>query len=232
VNPGRLPTRARLYRLFGDFVLIVAGVTVALGADSLWGIRQEHIAEAEYLAQLGSDLEENERRLVSAIKLEEVQGAAARQAFRAVAAGRGVAPDSAQAWLVERRGVYYSDPRLLTGTISALLETGDIGLVRDPGLRQAVVAYLPQITHDQAQFDRWADRGMDHLDALRAAGVGPGLTWASLVEPAVRAIVTSSGEQEILVALDGAVYANQIRLVYLGRMLDATKELAQDLREY
>ncbi len=57
--------------MVGEFVLIMAGVTVALGADALRSARQDRMREEEYLEQLRSDLAENRERLVAAIEDEE-----------------------------------------------------------------------------------------------------------------------------------------------------------------
>jgi hypothetical protein len=130
-------------RLIAEFLLIVAGVTVALGADSLWSIRQDHARESEYLEQLRADLAENRARLDAAILDEETLGAAALAALEALARESPITADSARAWLVERRGFMYSDPRLLTGTFSGLIESGDLRLIRDPDVRKSIIAYLP-----------------------------------------------------------------------------------------
>ena len=91
-------------RLAAEFLLIFAGVTVALGADSLWSLRQDHARESAYLEQLRGDLAENRARLDAAILDEETLGVAALSALEALRRGSPIPADSARAWLVERRG--------------------------------------------------------------------------------------------------------------------------------
>jgi hypothetical protein len=215
--------------MFGEFFLIVAGVSVALAAESAWGIRKDRILESEYLAQIQADLAENEKRLLVAIALEEMQRAAAQAAFDAVSERRPIPPDSANAWLHERRGLNYSDPRLLTGSVSALIGTGDVRLVRDPVVRKAIMAYLPQISADQAEFDRWVEHLLMPLERLRAVGLRIPLSGYSHPSPSVRAVSATSPDPEVLTALDGIKFSHGERLLYLNRMLAATRELADEL---
>ncbi len=174
------PSAGRFRRAATEFVLIVTGVSVALGAQSLWDFGQDRDAEREYLSQLQSDLAENQRRLRDALELEEQQAAAAQAALNALAAGAEVPADSAQVWLMERRGLFYSDPRPITGTFSALVETGDLRLIRDSEKRNAIISYLAQIGADKTEFDRFVDDHLFALRIIRAAGSAPAQSWGSL----------------------------------------------------
>lgn len=225
----KLPGRARSSGLLGEFLLIVAGVSVALGADSLWGVRQDRVRAGEYLEQLRSDLAENQQRLRVAIDQEEMQGAAALAAYKAVATGEPILADSAQAWLVDRRGVFYSDPRLLTGTFTGLIESGDTRLIRDPMKRISILAYLPQITADRDEFDRWVGIYLTRISPLRIAGLEAPAYDPSVGGPSVQALVSVPVDPAVPVALDAAIHANRARLIYLRRMLAATDEVAQVL---
>jgi hypothetical protein len=213
-------TRSR--RLVGEFLLIVAGVTVALAADSWRAARGEHEREADYLAQLRADLSENRQRLESSIEREKMQGEAALAALRAVQEGRAISLDSALVWMVDRRAFAYSDPRLLTGTFSGIIASGDIHLVRDPGIRTTILAYLPQIDEDKAEFDRWVDFYLEGAASLRRAASDrvdyapdPGV-------PAAHLLVNNPSHPSVLPSLDAAVFANEARSEYLRRMLAAT----------
>jgi len=209
-------------RLLAEFLLIVAGVTVALGADSLWSLRQDRVREAEYLGQLRSDLEENRSRLVAAIADEETLGAAALAALQAVSVGAPIGEDSARAWLIERRALGYSDPRLLTGTFSALVDSGDLRVVRDPAVRKSIIGYLPQITADQAEFGRWVDAFIEVIRPFRAVVLDLPVYRPSYGEAGVEALSAVPVHPLMRQVLDGAVWTNEIRLIYLRRMLEAT----------
>lgn len=54
-------------RLVAELAVIVAGVLIALGAESWWGRRQERRQAEEYVRQLLVDFRETERQLQNAI---------------------------------------------------------------------------------------------------------------------------------------------------------------------
>lgn len=222
-------TNRRLRRLLGEFVLIVAGVTVALSADSLWDYWQDRVSEREYLEQLLSDLAESEQRFEEAAELEAQQSAAGQSALNAIASGGAIEPDSAQAWLIERRALFYSDPRPLTGTLTALVETGDLRVIRDPAKRQGVIAYLSQISADKTEFDRFVDQTMGYIAQFREVGMGSDFAWTSLGASSVRALVNDTRNPALPVALEGLIISCEIRIVYLNRMLEATRQAAEVL---
>jgi hypothetical protein len=218
-------------RLIAEFLLIVAGVTVALGADSLWSLRQDHARESEYLEQLSADLAENRARLDAAILDEETLGAAALAALEALARESPIAADSARAWLVERRGFMYSDPRLLTGTFSGLIESGDLRLIRDPDVRKSIIAYLPQITADRAEFDRWVDEVIEGFRAFRPVALGLPNYYHAVGEAGVQALSAVPVHPLMGPVLDVSVWTNEIRLIYLRRMLAATEQTSSALEQ-
>jgi hypothetical protein len=231
-------SRAGWRRWVAEFVLIVAGVSVALGADSLWEYRQDRVREREHLARLREDLQENARRLREAIAVEERQREAAIRAFEAVARGERVTPDSARSWLLERRGLYYTDPRLLTGSFTALVSTGELRLVRDSRVRQAVVGYVPKISADKSEFDRWVERLVEYNAELRRVGLASGdrpeesiervasYTGEAREDPSIFALTATARSPQVLTSLDGVLFTGLARITYLRFMLDATTELS------
>lgn len=219
----------RVGKLVQEFILIVVGVSVALGADSLRAAHEDRLREAEYLEQLKADLKENQARLASAILDEETLGAAAVTAMRALKSGVVVSPDSAQDWLVERRALYYSDPRVLTGTFSGLVDSGDLRLIHDPVIRGAIVAYVPQISADQAEFGRFVDTFIEGLKSARLVIQGLPRYEPVISDAAVAAFLHRPADPRMITALDLAIWSNQVRLIYLRRMLAVTDRTAEIL---
>ncbi len=76
-------------------------------------------------------------------------------------------PDSARVWLQWNRG-WYSDPRPVAGTVTTLIQTGDIRLIRDPALRAGIVSYANSITTDMQRLSKNVDRLMGANDDERA----------------------------------------------------------------
>lgn len=219
----------RIGKLVQEFVIIVVGVSVALGADSLRAAHEDRLREAEFLEQLRADLKENQARLAAAILDEETLGAAAVTAMNAMKSGVVISPDSARAWLVERRGLYYSDPRMLMGTFSGLVDSGDLRLIRDPVVRGAIVAYVPQISADQTEFGRFVDTFIEGLKSARLVIQDLPKYEPVISDGAVAAFLHRPADPRMVTALDLAIWSNQIRLIYLRRMLEATDRNAEIL---
>jgi hypothetical protein len=226
---ARASLRPPARRWIGEFAVIVAGVTVALASDSMWNRWQNRQAAHAYMEQLGAELDENTRRLQAAVALEDEQRAAAGGAYKAIARGDVILRDSAVAWAITRRGVHYSDPRVLMGTVTTLISTGDLRLMRDPQLRQAIAAYATQIREDRAEFDRFATIHLQAHESLRAAAfrrgavppVGPDTFFLA---SAVSALTGRPGS-DALFAVDGIISANHVRVIYLRRMLATNERL-------
>lgn len=217
-------------RWASEFIVIVAGVIVALGANAMWGDWQDRRAEHAYLDQLRGDLDENLVRLRDAMKLEDTQHAAAGAAYAAVVRGDNISKDSAAAWMVTRRGVYYSDPRLLTGTVTTLISTGDLKLIRNSSLRQSIAGYSTRIQEDREEFNRFVASLQPPFDALREEGFRQHGTIADRAGfAAVVAAVTGRPGVAVQHALDGVLIASEIRSVYLKRMLETTQTLREAL---
>ncbi len=220
-----MSSSSRARRAVAEFLLIVAGVSVALTADSVWDYRQDRMAETEYLAQLRTDLAETRQRLTDARTLEQQQHAAGVAALSALASAEVVSPDSARSWLIDRRGLYYSDPRPITGTLSALVQTGDLRLIRAADQRNAIVSYLAQITEDKREFDRFVDESLVAIRMIRAAGATPARPWGLIGDAAVRALVGRPVDPAVPTALEHVITAAEIRQVYLSRMIEATQSI-------
>lgn len=227
---NQVQSGARFGRLFVEFLLIVAGVSVALAADAFWEFRTEVQREAEYLGQIRSDLTENERRLLAALEDEDMIEASVQRAIDAFVLAQSVSPDSAQAWFHTRRGLNYADPRLLTGTIDALISTGDLRLIRDPSVRQGLMSYLPKIEQDRAEFDRWVGLGVDHVEQLRIIGLRASPDGVRPDFPANAALTHARREPEVLEALHGLLQKHRVRQVYLERMLESSRSLSELLQ--
>lgn len=122
-------------RALGELVLIVGGVLIALALDSWREGRHETQQEVAYLEQLLLDLRETEERLQLSIAgdteyLDEVNWLLDR-------AFRGPPPPA------DSLGVPtgYSEFRPLTGTQVALVEGGDLRLLRSDSIRFELIAY-------------------------------------------------------------------------------------------
>lgn len=222
----RHPRNANWRHALAEFLLIVAGVLAALGADAWWENRQEHERERTYLAQIVADTRENERRLEEVLAQERVQLEATKSVLGALRSAEPISADSARAWL-SRRAFYYSDPRLLLGTFEALLQTGDINLLRDDRVRSAVIAYASQVNADMAEFGRWieASSSLVARGEIAVGDVPPG----SIEEEVARYILAVQDDPQGRIGVSRAIIANGTRIIYVERMLEDTRMLRRRL---
>jgi hypothetical protein len=136
MSPQKLPWR----RLAAEFSVIVAGVLVALAADAAWEERDEALRLESYLAGIASDLSATRPGLDEAIARDSLVEESARLLGAAI--NRTTLPPSGELdqWARGLTRPSLFAPR--TGTIQAMIQSGDLRLVRDPELHAAILDYL------------------------------------------------------------------------------------------
>jgi hypothetical protein len=133
----------------GQFILIVVGVLVALSADSFresWG---EQRREATYLEDLFRDLEVTLTMVDRAIAADKQHIARSRSMLTYLQSTEDAPQDSLRQW----RGVGWPGFATVTGTMRALLETGDLRLLSG-GMRRALTAYATDLNYTEREIDR------------------------------------------------------------------------------
>jgi hypothetical protein len=153
-----------------QFVVVVAGVLVALALNAWWQERRDRARERIYLQQLVVDLAATETELAAAHRffLDRAQASArVAQAFwRAERPAVETLLPSLSAPLSSRRY------RPVLGTIHALVATGDLGLIRSDALRTELMAYMDAAQakiediqrFDETYYRRGVDRVREGLD--------------------------------------------------------------------
>ncbi len=219
-------------RLGTEFVVIVVGVLTALLLESWRGYMVERSLEAQYIEQIEADLKQNRDLLAEAISTERAHLALAEKVELAVYQVEPPDVDSLRAWLGQRREAlwWYSDPRLLDGTMTALVETGDLALVRDPSLRSSVLSYLGQLRADSEEFRRFIQRGMDASVVIAdrgEVGLAPGIVPGE--EREIMRILALRDDPQGRAAIEAHRHAYLNRVWYLDQMLTATEALIRTL---
>lgn len=149
-----------------EFAVVVSGILVALALQAWYQSRQDAAREGEYLHQLAGDLDVNARGLEKSLAQDSLRMDLNRVVLQAMRRPGPLVPDSARAWLRWNRG-WYSDPRPILGTVTTLIQTGDIRLIRDPALRAGIVSYASSMTTDIERLSKNVDRLMQANDAER-----------------------------------------------------------------
>lgn len=127
-----------------EFLIIVAGVLAALGAQAWWDARQDGVREEAYLRQIVADTRENARRIDTAIAEDSAAGAALREVVVHLTGEGPLPPARELARLLMRAGTM-AELQPISGTVGALMSTGDLRLIRSDSLRAELVAYAAAV---------------------------------------------------------------------------------------
>jgi hypothetical protein len=148
-----------------EFLVVVAGVLVALAVQAWYEGRRDAARERAYLLQLAADLRDTERLLDTADVANRASTLAAARFVRAFYEPTRPPRDSVLAWY--GRASSYETVRPVTGTVEALIVTGDLNLLRSDRARAAVSAYLDlsrRLVASQQTYEAEFLRASDALD--------------------------------------------------------------------
>ena len=153
-----------------ELALLVLGILIALAVDGWMDDRRDARLERQYLERLARDLDQNVGILREFAEFEEKQiadGVLAYRALRGVEPGEREAVSRAIDHVATRRTV-----RFVRATYEDLLSTGNLGLIRDPALRDAVVNLYEAADLVVAVTDRNNQVFVDQMFALPLAESG------------------------------------------------------------
>lgn len=126
-------------RLFAEFVVIVAGVLVALAAQAAWDVRTERQQEEGYYHALLRDLQSDTAEYAIALRMTRRSIETANYA-RSVILG-----DTVNGTRPLSKSIYYASwvnyPDWASGTTEELYNAGTIRLIRDRPIKEALHAY-------------------------------------------------------------------------------------------
>jgi hypothetical protein len=217
----------RVTRFLSEFAVIVVGVLAALSVESWRESQTDRGLERRYLEQIVSDAQENLRLLAEATALEQKHLAVAESLWQAAQRDLTPSADSVRAWLDRRDGSWwYSDPRLRDGTITALAQTGDFALIRDPQIRSGILGYVSQLRADLVEFRRGVqihEEAQTRLSIRGEVSLGQNLSPDS--SRSVRLYLAIINDPEGRAALDRLRKGYESRIWYLGQIEAATTAL-------
>lgn len=136
-----------------EFVVVVAGILVALAVSSWAQQRQENQREQAYLRQLSADLRASERDMAEATGfLTERAEAATRILHRFWRNDLSVDEKLSDDFGMPRSTRRY---RPVLGTVEALISSGDLNLIRSDPLRAQIIAYLESMKTNLENINRY-----------------------------------------------------------------------------
>lgn len=159
--------------LFGEFVVIVVGVLMALWVDQLREARVNADLEVEYLESLVIDLDTDLAQFDSAeawMRRSEAAAATVLALYEGSPPTENVAELTAA---VETAGWQFV-PSIDRSTVDDLKSTGNLRLIRDPELRRAIASYYATVENVSIPLADMRDRIWAQYDARVANVLGPG----------------------------------------------------------
>jgi type II secretory pathway pseudopilin PulG len=136
-----------------EFVVVVAGILVALAVSSWAQQQQENKREQAYLRQLSADLQTSEKQLGEAVGLFDLRAQAAARVLHRFWRNDLSVDDALSNDLGLPRSTRRFRPVL--GTAEALTTSGDLNLIRSDPLRAQIVAYLESMKTTLEDINRY-----------------------------------------------------------------------------
>jgi hypothetical protein len=168
VNPVRRFAAAlremRWTQLVLELALLILGILIALAVDGWMDDRRDARVERAYLERLERDLQQNLVILDEFVAFESRQTADGMLVYRGLRGVPGIEREAIAEGLnhlTNRRTL-----RLMRATYQDLLSTGNIGLIRDQSLRDAVVRVYEEAERTTTVVDRNNEALVDHAFGL------------------------------------------------------------------
>ena len=182
-------------RLLAEFFVIVLGVLVALAVDE-WRDTQADIEhESEYLASLVQDLDRDVAEYQESIEMLSGSRRAIEHVLAAISGGEAENPYPSLSESL-RTASWVNYPAWSSGTLSELVNSGSIRLIRDPELKRAILEYYERV-------EEWQPRltGPEYATFIEYRRY-----TAAWLPPAMDPFVRDELSTEDLVALDQSLH--------------------------
>jgi hypothetical protein len=164
---GRLATAVREQNWFAvvlEVCIVIVGVVIGFQVTSWGQDRADRAREQTYLRQLVEDLTETETLFEDIQPRWARRDSSAAMLVRPFRSARKPPPDSMLAWMNHLN--WMQTPPVVTGTATALVETGDLNLIRDDSLRSAITRYVDLTERWAGYWSSNSERIRDHLTTL------------------------------------------------------------------
>jgi hypothetical protein len=145
-----------------EVAIVVLGVVIGFQVTAWGEDRSNRAKEQAYFRQLVADLAETERRFEGADEDVAFADEGRTRLLHAFWAPDTSPRDSVLFWADV--AAYYEDPHSVLGTVTALLSTGDLNLIRDASIRSALTGFA------EAE-ERYADLNRDKVQVIVASSL-------------------------------------------------------------
>ena len=189
-------------RLAAEFGVIVLGVMVALGADRWIQARDERGREADYLARIEAELVRDSAMLAGHRDASAQASATSRQLLLWIDGEPISDTIDAGAWVRDLVTTSWYGPfEPARATWNELLQTGNLRLLADPEVREALGAWEEMVEIVDGWEEDWEPNALEFQTALRVA-LPPLVHIEALRSFDVRGMVAAGEEVELMAGVD------------------------------
>ncbi len=168
-----------LRRLVAELLVVVFGILIAVGVDRWNQGRQERIAGERYVEALAEDLAADTVALGRLVGIYRAREAAGQRVLDAIERDSDFEDDPAALASDINYAGYVTSFKASDFTYRELLSTGGFGLIEDPDLKRALVAYYQSVEFN-AQFNPlWVETPRAYYRPEVRARVAPA-DWAAI----------------------------------------------------
>lgn len=136
-----------------ELVIVATGVLIALAADGWSQGQADRALERLYLDDLVVDLQSDTAQLRTVVALAEIRAALGHAVLRAMDGDTVLTPTELAVAL--ERQFYFAFPAYSRTTISDLMSTGNLRLLRDRGLKRRLSEYYQTIERLEQWSENW-----------------------------------------------------------------------------
>ena len=153
-----IESRRRFGSLAVELTVVVLGVLIALGADSWWQRHEDTARELSYLRAIRADMME------TLSSIDDVNERLRGWILAADSIGTAiVAAEPADDAPFDWPGLFGDTPVLSTGTLDALVQSGELRLLRSESLRTVLVRAVAELEDEQTWFDEVMSQAGENL---------------------------------------------------------------------
>jgi len=193
--------RPRVSSVFGEFLLVVLGVLVALAADSWMDRSRDADLERQYVEELADALRSDTAEIRSSME-HSAQRTALAQRVLAVLQGSERVDNPGEFIVSVYMGGQFNIPESETAVFDELLSSGRLLLLHDAQFRRRLLAYYRRLDHPAN--DRWRNTIWYRYRPIAAQALSlEAQRWADAV--LYRGASVSSVPEEVAATLDATI---------------------------
>lgn len=161
-----MPRKSRYSRALFEGVVIVGSILLAFGVDAWWDGIQERASERDYLSRIATDLAEMRQDIVARTDHYAMIADHGRAVMPILAGERPIPLDTLGFLSSALNASRMIEPVVARSAYDDLISTGNLRLIRDVELRNALSEFYGEIAYRLSPFDYELDK-IPYREAVR-----------------------------------------------------------------